>query len=50
MFHADRRANGQTDTKRLIVASRNFAKPPENTILKNALFGAVKQYGTQQIA
>jgi hypothetical protein len=29
LFHADRRMDGQTDKKRLIVAFRNFASTPE---------------------
>jgi len=32
LFHADGRADGQTDTTKLIVAFSNFAKPPKNDI------------------
>jgi len=32
MFHSNRRVNGQTDMTKLIVAFRNFANPPENTV------------------
>jgi hypothetical protein len=31
LFHADWRTDGRTDTTKLIVALRNFAKEPKNT-------------------
>ena len=34
LFHADKRADGQTDKTKLIVAFRNLANAPETTILR----------------